>query len=162
MIKKISLAILIVTFFLGCTRDDICDLLTDTTPILVITFEDINNEGVSKAVTNLRVETAEDSLLVFFATTTDSIAIPLKTGENLTKYLFTTRSTDTINRNSDIVTFNYMPEDVYLNRACAFKTIYNELSAGVDDEGTDNWIRTINVLKTTVENENETHITILH
>jgi len=63
--------------------------------------------------------------------------------------------------NTDRVTFNYQRENIYINRACAFKSIFKQLSAEreIDPKS---WIQEIRVNKFIVENENETHITIFH
>ena len=46
----------------------------------------------------------------------------------------------------------------------SFKSIFTNLNANLQDEGTANWIFNIEItaLNNSVENENETHITILH
>ncbi|KAA3620600.1 MAG: hypothetical protein DWP94_12400, partial [Flavobacterium sp.] len=85
MIKRFLLLTFLLISFLGCTRDDICEEGTATTPLLIITFNDIANPSERKSVTNLSVETANlESTEVIAAATTDSIAGPLRNTGNIT------------------------------------------------------------------------------
>ncbi|PVW15689.1 DUF6452 family protein [Marixanthomonas spongiae] len=166
MIKKFCIAFLVLVACNGCTRDDICAETTQTTPLLIITFKNAAITTEAKPANGLTIETTlENSVTVLDNQTTDSIAIPLNTGADVTRYRFTINTDSVPNPpNTDIVEFSYDREDIYVNRACSYKTIYNNLDATFEDEGTDNWIFQINVNATnnTVENENDTHITILH
>ena len=163
MIKKIVL--FICTFFLvnSCTKDDICSEGTPTTPLLIVTFKNINNPQFSKSVDSLTVSTIieSDTIHLVKSTTTDSITIPLRTGLDITDYLFVESDRIETLGNTDKVTFSYIREDVYINRACAFKTIYKQLSADRETD-TDNWIIEIIVNKFIVENEEDTHVIIYH
>lgn len=164
MIKKICFAFIILIAVNGCTRDDICPEDTPTTPRLIIVFKNAAISSESKEVPGLTIQTAEvNSEIVIDNQTTDSIAIPLNPGADITNYRFT-RNSDTDSANSDFVDFSYNREDIYVNRACSFKSIFTNLNANLQDEGTANWIFNIeiNALNNSVENENETHITILH
>ena len=78
-----------------------------------------------------------------------------------TRYRFITNAGET-NELVDVYEFNYMRENIYINRACGFKTIYTTLSAIEDDNEPVDWIINLDVLNTTVENENQAHITIFH
>ena len=166
MIKKTCFALLILFAFHGCTRDDICAETTQTTPMLIVVFKNAAISTEAKEAPGLTIETTfENSEIVIDNETTDSIAIPLYAGADITNYKFTINSqSETETPNTDMVTFNYDREDIYVNRACSFKTIYNNLEASLEDEGTGNWIFQIDVtaLNNTVEDENDTHITILH
>ncbi len=160
--KKFLFAVVVIGLFSGCTRDDICPEETATTPLLIITFNDIANPTQRKAVTDLTVETSEaNTTAVITQTTTDSIAIPLRNAAALTMYRFI-RDDEGPNPNTDFVSFTYSTEDIYVNRACAFKTIYHELDMTVQNEGTANWILQFQLLITDIEDETQTHITILH
>ena len=161
MIKK-TIFFLVLISLNGCTRDDICPEGTPTTPLLIITFKDNSNPLLAKPVTNLSVVTADiGSAQVIAPTTTDSIAVPLKAGADLTAYRFT-KDTGGDFPNTDILTFSYTREDLYVNRACSFKTVYDSLEADLQNEGTANWILDMDPLTTRIENENEAHIVILH
>ena len=162
MTQRILLFTFVLFSFLGCTRDDICEEGTATTPLLIITFNDIANPSERKSVTSLSVETADlEGTEVIAAATTDSIALPLRNTGNLTRYRFNS-GVGTTTPNTDIISFNYTTEDIYINRACAFKTIYHDLSVFVVNEGTANWIIQVEIETTDVIDETETHITVLH
>jgi hypothetical protein len=162
MIKRILLFTLSLVTLLGCTRDDICEEGAATTPLLIITFNDVSNPTERKSVDNLSVETADlNSTEVIAAATTDSIAVPLRNSGLATQYRFNS-GVGTSTPNTDVVSFNYTTEDIYVNRACAFKTIYHDLSVFVQNEGTANWIIQVEIETTDVIDETEAHITILH
>lgn len=162
MIKRIFLVLVILIGLNGCTRDDICSEGTATTPLLIITFKDSTNPLIAKEVSNLTVETADlNNTAVITQVSTDSIGIPLNTGADTSMFRFKKDDGGT-NPNTDVVTFNYSREDIYINRACGFKTVYDNLSVNLQDEGTANWIYSIEVLNQFIENESQAHITILH
>lgn len=163
MLKKYLLLLLIIVTVDSCTRDDICSEGIDTTPLLIITFKNINFPQLDKSVSNLTILTTDETVVeVIKSITTDSISIPLKTNLDSTKFYFIENDIEKTPGNSDTVTFNYLRENLYVNRACAFKTIYNQLSVEVDPENNTNWIQNIEILSTTIENENQAHITIFH
>lgn len=162
MIKRIIFILVIIIGLNGCTRDDICSEGTPTTPLLIITFKDGANPTEGKTVPNLTIETADlNNTTVITQVTTDSLSIPLNTGADTAVFRFK-KDDGGENPNTDIVTFIYSRQDIYVNRACGFKTIYDDLSVELQDEGTANWIYSIQVLKQLIENEEQAHITILH
>ena len=162
MIKKLFIISIFIASVLGCTRDDICEEATATTPLLIITFNDIVDPTQRKAVPSLTIETVEiNSTQVISATTTDSIAIPLRNNFLQTRYRFKS-GVGTTTPNTDVIAFNYTTEDIYINRACAFKTVYHDLSAIVQDEGSANWVLQLILETTDVIDDTETHITIFH
>ena len=163
MIKKIVLLLVIALSVNSCTRDDICTEETPTTPFLIITFKNFNNPLFSKSVESLTVTTIvdNDSIDVVKFIKTDSIAIPLRTGFDFTDYLFVENDQDEEPGNTDKVTFSYQRENIYINRACAFKAIYTQLSANRESDN-NNWIQEIVINEFIVENENKTHVTIFH
>lgn len=112
-------------------------------------------------VVGLEIETDyENSVIVIPVTSTDSIAIPLQTRSDTTKFRFKRRVNDTV-FNVDKIMFVAQRSEVYVNRACSYKTIYENLDATFENDG-DNWILGFDILNNTVENENEAHISILH
>lgn len=162
MTRKIILVVLIAVFFFGCTRDDICDPNTAlTTPLLIIKFKDISNPTEDKSVSGLAVTTIGENPITILSATTDSIAVPLNPNLDTTQLNFILESSSDT-PNIDVVNFNYSRNDIYVNRACAFRTTYEGLSAQIQSEGLDNWIFSTEVILSTIENENETHLTILH
>lgn len=168
--KKILLPLIVLLFTVsGCEKDDICDANTSTTPRLVINFYDALNPTVLKNVTNLKVigEGMADGVVFSSGTTTsaNTISIPLKTNQNTTSYKFILNSGNALFVNEDNIKFNYTHEDIFVSRACGYKTIFNLnplnpytlTDATVPDLL---WIKSISVVKNNIENENETHIKI--
>ncbi|MEM0577889.1 DUF6452 family protein [Flavobacterium polysaccharolyticum] len=176
--KKITLLLLVFCFsFSSCEKDDICDANTPTTPRMVIKFFDINNPTVEKSVSNLKVigEGMTDGVIFNasssgeskFLANTSKISIPLKTNATTTTFSFTLNSgsTNTALVNTDVIKFNYTTNEVYVSRACGFKTLF-EMSATTPFEHTDGpasdtkWMTVVQLQKTNINNENETHLSI--
>ncbi|MFV8326303.1 DUF6452 family protein [Flavobacterium sp. ZS1P14] len=176
--KKIILLVFVVALsFSSCEKDDICDANTPTTPRLVIGFYDYLNPSVLKNVTNLKVVGGgmTDGIIFNASATGDSkyltngstISIPLKTNEDTTTYTFILNSGNANPAlvNEDIIKFDYIRNNVFVSRACGFKTLftlntsnpYTHTDAAIPDE---KWIQYISVEKSNIDNENDTHIKI--
>ncbi|GHC64073.1 DUF6452 family protein [Ulvibacter litoralis] len=162
MYKKLIVILVILTTLYGCTKDDICPEGTVTTPLLIINFKDNANPTLLKDVDSLTVETNYDSsVLVYSQVTTDSISISLRPGEETTEYRFIKYAGES-NEVIDIYSFSYDHTNIYINRACGFKATYSNLSAEKIDTNSNNWITNTQIIKTTVEDETEAHITFFH
>jgi uncharacterized protein DUF6452 len=174
--KKISILIILTFIFisitLSCEKDDICAETTPTTPKLILRFYDITSQEDTKNATGLRVTEFNETNAIsnLNVVTTDSINMPLRTDVNVTKFTFhkdykvitnTEGDTISIEGNPDIVTINYQREDVYVSRACGFKTIFNNITLSVEDDG-DKWVLNSEIINSTVENEITAHVKILH
>ncbi|MEN2412714.1 DUF6452 family protein [Flavobacterium mesophilum] len=180
--KKIVSVLLLFTFGLSsCEKDDICDPNTPTTPRLVIEFYDANNQ--LKPVTNLKVigEGMPEGIIfnenatgeAKYLTNGSKISIPLKTDADSTTYTFILDSgnENPAAVNTDQVRFNYSRQNLYVSRACGFKTIFKldplsdgpPLSRPFVKEDTDSkgfWMTQIYVNDYNIELENEVHIKI--
>jgi hypothetical protein len=176
--KKTLILLLIATFsFSSCEKDDICDANTPTTPRLVIEFYNITTPSVLKNVTNLKV-IGEDATegIVFDSSVTDNtkyltngstISIPLKTDLNTTTYSFILNSGNSNPALIDIdkITFNYTRKDVFVSRACGFKTLFtfdpnNAIVHTAVPTTKSEWMQAISVEKSNIDNEDETHIKV--
>jgi hypothetical protein len=163
--KKISLILLVLSvIFSSCEKDDICDATTATTPKLIIEFYDVLRPTVLKNVTNMAVkEVGSTAILVF--NSVSKIQLPLKTNEDITKYSLILNSTDVAIANEDFLQFNYTRQNIFVSRACGYKTIFT-LDATTPyiktDTSTPNryWIQNITVATSNITTENETHIKI--
>lgn len=163
MLKKLLFLIALIIAANSCTRDDLCSSATQTTSKLFIQFKDINNPVENRTVSNLSVITNLGDVIVVNDSSTTAITIPLRVDADITSYRFIKFSNDAINFNVDSISFNYQRVDEYINRACSFKTVFYELNAQVVPEDNNNsWIRAVEILNDTVENENEAHINIYH
>lgn len=152
--KKLFLLLLFIFAGLsGCERDDIC--IDDITPHLVIRFYDVTDTTLVKSVDQLSVKILEIDANYISNSTTDSIAIPLISSANFTKFVLTNES------NSDTITLNYTPEAVFVGRSCGYKSIFNNLDLLVTDDG-ENWIQSFNIISQQIENETSAHVKIFH
>jgi hypothetical protein len=163
--KKILLLLLLAISFSSCEKDDIC--VDDTTPRLIIEFYDDANPANKKNVTNLEVTEAgrADSLKIF--TGVSVIELPLKTTADMTKYSLVLNSTNTIPGipNEDFIELNYIRENIFVSRACGYKTIFKLNAANgfvtTDAETPDQpWIQNYTIQTTNISTENEVHIKI--
>lgn len=176
--KKIVSLLLILTLALSsCEKDDICDASTPTTPRLVIDFYDISNASVQKNVTDLKVigEGMEEGIVFDssasgadqYVTNGNTISIPLKTDSDTTTYQFILNSQNSNASLIDIdkITFNYTRKEVFVSRACGFKTLFTFdsttplIHTAVPTTKT-KWMQYISVEKTNIDSENETHLKI--
>ena len=165
---KTTALLLFILAFNSCEKDDICAETTPTTPKLIIEFYDSANPENTKNVTNLKVTGFNDAnegvdLPSVNITTTNTINLPLRTDKDQTKFTFHKEydSGNLSSGNPDIVTISYQREDVFVSRACGFKTIFKELILTVETDG-DNWILDYEIINSTVENEITAHVKIFH
>lgn len=153
----------LVVSFSGCEKDDIC--VDEITPQLVVEFYDISNPTVLKNVVNLKV-TADgmtDALNTFNGVS--KIRLPLKTNEDITRYRLLLNSNSSTAFNEDILEFNYTRENVYVSRACGFKTVFELNSTNgilLSDIATPDglWIQDTNLQTNSIVTENEVHLKI--
>jgi len=152
----------------SCQRDDICPDSTPITPLLRISFFDIENTEVPKPPTNLRVKAADMDSIFLNRVNVSEISIPLKTDVDFTEYEFILNAQviteeDSVS-NTDKIRFTYARNEIYINRACSYKVNYINLKASPQTlvEDTDRWIKNIVVEEENIENETNTHIFIYH
>ncbi|AWA30493.1 hypothetical protein HYN48_10555 [Flavobacterium magnum] len=181
--KKIYLLLLLAFAFSGCEKDDICDSSTPTTPRLVIEFYDFTNPALLKDVTNLKVTgTGADQAIVFndalpeddenrYLANTNKIMLPLKINDDTAEYTLTLNSGNDVLNVSDMIRLNYTRTSEYVSRACGFKTLFR-LNPDVNDDtapliingnpaaNAGNWIKNVEIIKSNLETENETHVKI--
>ena len=155
----------------NCERDDICDGKTETTPRLVVEFYDFNVPDEPKSVTNLDLQAIGNDSIIKFPTA-DKIMIPLRTDADAVTYNLTLNSDEdpATTPYTDKLEFNYSRNNVYVSRACGYKTVFalnNDPSLpdayilnDVPLQADGNWIRNIVIDTYNLESENETHIRI--
>jgi hypothetical protein len=186
--KKISLFILllIIVGISSCERDDICAETTATTPSLIITFYDVSDQEESKNVALLKAFGMDDDdvaidISEIDGTNTDSIVLPLRTDVNETRFILhrayeanededPDNPDDDFTGNPDTISITYDREEVYVSRACGYKTIFKNFIFTIEEETDDpdddfgNWMLqfTVEALNNTIENEATAHINIFH
>lgn len=162
--KKILFLLFIIITFSGCEKDDIC--IDETTPRLILEFYDISNPSNLKSVVNLLI-TGEGQTALGTFNGVSKIELPIDITEDTTQYSLILNSTSLTGANEDSLKFNYTRQNVFVSRACGYKTIFelNAFPTGViktDGAIPDGfWIQDINILTTNIETENEIHIKIL-
>ena len=160
--KKILLLLLIAITFSSCEKDDICT--EETTPRLILEFYDISNPSNLKTVLNLKIKGVglTDDLGTY--NNVSKVQLPLKIDGTTTKYSLILNSLGTT-PNEDFLQFDYTTQNVYVSRACGYKTTFTlnspngviKTDAAIPDSF---WIQDINIQTTNITTENETHIKI--
>ncbi|MFD2540995.1 DUF6452 family protein [Lacinutrix gracilariae] len=169
-LKFIILTVIIAfVAFLSCERDDICSDDTSTTSRLFIQFyNSANTENVKNAF-KLRIQGVgnEEVLSDYNIVTANSIYLPLKTTETSTQFVlhkdYVLNDDGTTEGNADTITINYATELEYVSKACGYKTVFENVTISVEDDG-DKWIDYI--LSATdnepISNEDEAHFNLYH
>ena len=176
--KKIIALLLLCVIVTNCEKDDICAEDTSTTARLYIEFFNSINPDNSKNVFNFRVQgVGNDNPLDDYnvVSSSSSVYLPLKTTETQTQFKLHNdyeiddngtpddESDDFITGNEDIITISYSPVEVYVSRACGYKTVFENVTITVEDDG-DKWIDFI--LSTTdnepITNETNAHFNLFH
>lgn len=163
----ISLLFLVFTIsFSSCEKDDICAEGTITTPRLVVEFYDATDTSTLKNVTNLGL-IAPGLTNGYAFNGVSQITVPLRTTDNTTTLQFIENGSDddTANDNIDEITFNYTRQDIYVSRACGYKTNFNldDTNGVVVTSDADNWISTTispTIEQSAITNEDEIHVKI--
>ena len=158
----ITLSLLLAVSFWNCEKDDICASGTPVTPRVIIEFYDAADPSVLKNVTNLGVIAPTFSEGKAF-NNVSKIEVPLRTTADVTTLNFIQNGSDTntTNDNVDEITFTYDKDEIYISRACGFKTIFS-LTANNPSvfPATGYWIQNIEVMQPNIETENEVHVKI--
>lgn len=162
--KKIIALLLLVVSFSGCEKDDICT--DETTPRLILEFYDDSNPTVLKNVVSLKIKGVDETLDLGTYSGVSKIELPLDITKDITKYSLILNSNGSLaSPNEDFLQFNYTRDDVFVSRACGFKTIFTLNSPdGVQltDAATPDtfWIKNMNIETPNITTENETHLKI--
>ncbi|MDG1374229.1 MAG: DUF6452 family protein [Flavobacteriaceae bacterium] len=165
--KKFICLFLIVIF--SCEKDDICPETTQTTPRLVIEFYNLSSPDEILAVPGLfAIGLDADGLEVpiynEIVTTRSSITLPLKTNDIITEFKLY-KSYDVVDGvvsgNPDTIKITYEAEDVYVSRACGYKTIFDIQTFAITSDS-DQWMIGSDILIREITNENDIHVKILH
>lgn len=165
-ILAISAILMILISFSGCEKDDIC--VDGDTPLLVIGFYDINDTTTAKKVTKLRVAGLDQEFTVSSVadrTDLDSIAVPIRINNPSTSFVLISNSASNSSNeeigNADVVTFNYETKEVFVSRACGFIANYENLNGTLTTDP-DNWIKGIEIVQTTINDQATAHVKIFH
>ncbi len=162
----ITLFSLMLSIIWSCEKDDIC--IEEITPHLIIRFFDHENPKEYKKVIKLKVQIEGidgDYINETITVLTDSIAIPIKVTEDITRFklILNGNDEDDTNDNEDVFDLNYIREDVFVSRSCGYKTLYYDVKPSLINDS-DNWIKSIETVKDPQDilNQNSDHVKIFH
>jgi hypothetical protein len=152
--RKIWFLFLFLFLNSSCEPDDVCSEINSSTPQLVFRLYDSSQPNELKAVDTLRIISLGDQAPIEFINT-DSILFPLQV--NASKiYADLTIS----NGITDRIEIDYLMTDVYLNRACGFKSTFKIHSVEFDQPA--KWINAIEILTNEVIIDTLAHVKIYH
>ena len=164
MIKKeFNLIIFSLIFFLfsnSCEKDDICLSDTPSSPRLIVKMVDKDDPTLYKLANDLLIKVVDnDSINI---KSSDSIILNLNPYKNYTQFEFILNQ-GSENQNIDTLQINYSLNNIYIDRACGYKTsfIFNSNALTLINEK-NNWIESYLILKDTIINEEQAHMAILH
>lgn len=148
----------------SCEKDDIC--VDGDTPQLVITFFDYTAPETARAVSKLRViGLGKDTPVDTFSdrSNRDSVGLPMRADANRTGFVLISNSADNAEGaetgNRDTLYFDYETRSVFVSRACGFVPNFDSLSATSQPDAS-NWIDSVQVRQTTIENSTSAHVSI--
>ena len=164
MIKKeFNLIIFSLIFFLfynSCEKDDICLSDTPRSPRLIVKMVDKDDPTLYKSANDLLIKVVDnDSINI---ESRDSIILNLNPYKNYTQFEFILNQ-GSENENIDTLQINYSLNNIYIDRACGYKTsfIFDSNALTLINEK-NNWIESYLILKDTIINEEQAHMAILH
>ncbi|MGB2686327.1 MAG: DUF6452 family protein [Olleya sp.] len=171
--KKIKLILLTLCCIslLTCERDDLCPETTPTTPSLVIGFFNNALPENPKTVNDLYVIGLDnDNVLPGYSVVdVDELILPLRTDTDTTTFFLTNNTVldddgNITSGNTDTVTITYDRKDIYVSRACGYKTIYENVDVTIDGGTDGNWIILAQPENDnlTIEDETTTHYYFNH
>ena len=169
LLKTLSFLFIGLISVIGCERDEIC--IEEITPYLIIRFYDYDTPQFYKKVVDIKVELeGVEGLYEDDGATikpfTDSIAIPVKVTEDITKFKLTISQIDeeeNIVENEDDFILTYTRENIFVSRSCGYKTIYKDVLTGLETDN-DNWILTLEPTEDplNIDNQESAHVKIYH
>lgn len=165
--KKYIILFLLIIAFNSCQRDDIC--IDAITPHLIIRFYDNTDAESNKSVTDIQINIEGidgnyigDDINTTITSSTDSIAIPLRTDQDFTNYILTNNSLNEDTKNSDTLTVTYNRQSIFVGRSCGYKDIFNNVNYTLSAKDTAYWIKGIEIVTQNIENETQAHVKIYH
>ena len=164
MIKKefnlIIFSLIIFLFYNSCEKDDICLSDTPRSPRLIVKMVDKDDPTLYKSANDLLIKVVDnDSINI---QSSDSITLNLNPYKNYTQFEFILNQ-GSENENIDTLQINYSLNNIYIDRACGYKTsfIFDSNALTLINEK-NNWIESYLILKDTIINEEQAHMAILH
>lgn len=174
--KKILVSLLFVILGIGCfwscEKDDICADGTATTPNLIIRLYNEDNQTETKSGNIQYFMDVDGEVNLIGPASTDSLVVPLRTDAEVVKWgftLVTTGSGGTRNYNTDYIEFKYTHNEIYISRACGYKSFFylnestpeNLNAVFTDTIPNDNlWIKDVIITRNNIEDEQSAHVKV--
>lgn len=165
-VASIAILTVIVLYLSSCEKDDLCADGTPTTPSLIIEFYNKDNREILKTI---NLEYYAEGFTDVDTITDSRLELPLRVDADNVKWSMTyvyTPTAGNVIRNTDFMEFNYERNELYVSRACGYKTVFT-LDPDTDDDARSDspeedglWIDSFTVETLNIENEDETHIKI--
>jgi Family of unknown function (DUF6452) len=166
MNRIVILVFFMTTVFSSCEKDDVCSESTSTTPRLIIDFYDLTNPTLKKDLSSIGI-LGEGLNTVIVFNNVSTVQVPLDITKDISKYQFILNygNSNPAFINTDQLQFDYTRSNVYISRACGYKTLFtlDETNPFTQTDGATLdalWMRNITVLQSTISNEDETHLSI--
>lgn len=171
--KKNLFATLILgisAFSLGsCEKDDICSQDEPTTPSLVVEFfdyldQDVPNNGLVRAYA-----LGEPDHII--QSSSNKIILPFRLDEPTTTWVLQTtqQNQDQIKVINDTLSFSYVINTKYLNKACGYVSTFSlnqdgssPILNGEKNNKTGHWIKQYHTLTNEITNQQEAHFKIFY
>ena len=165
--KKFIYLFLILSF--SCEKDDVCSENTQTTPRIVLEFYNLEAPDDTLDVPELLAVGLDNENMMVPITnelimTRSMIALPLKTDDTQATFiLFKNYNVEegVVTGNPDTITITYQTNDVYVSRACGYKTNFDVQTFSIIEDA-DQWMSSSDIILREITNENEIHVKILH
>ncbi|HLS31472.1 MAG TPA: DUF6452 family protein [Flavobacteriaceae bacterium] len=162
--KKVLFLIVIILALASCQHNDICTENQPTTPKLVIKFYNYNNPNQLKPVEEFNAREVNSENYYYENNRNDTlIKIPLRTNHQSTVYEFIINKDSMDIQQSASIEFIYTPEEIYINRPCGFRAVFENFDVQVLDNNPDTWIKAIEIPhENTINDEESAHLYIYH
>jgi len=149
----VILSILLLISFYACEKDDIC--LAPTTPNLVLRLYDDAAHADIKKEDHFSLVALPQHDTIYKDTSIDSVLVSLNVNSDTSKFLLYSVT------NADTLVFNYDREDVFVSKACGYKTIFHHLNVSLLPDS-NHWIKNIEILQTEIISDTIAHVKIYH
>lgn len=165
--KRYWIAFAVFASLFSCEKDDICEGEA-ATPNVRIEFYDKANSTVLKPFFKIECyvspEIGNDTIKVIEYFNKSEIQLPLNISSNQTVWnlrLFEIINNDTIEK-IDQLTLNYSPKTEYVSKACGYKTVFDNVSTTINNNGVGTWITNFTPLTNNITNEENPHAKIYY
>lgn len=147
--------------FTSCEKDDLCEGTDNQTPRLHISLFDQYNADNKKNADYIKAYIPGNEKYIEYNSVSD-FYLPLNTTTSSTEWtleLYDVNGTEKTLIGTENILFNYAPENIYISKACGFKTNYNAFSYS---RTSNSWIGGISLTTNNITDESNTHLQIYY